>query len=85
MLQAALAQQVARILGKDEVGGSNPLGSFIRNEDGDLSRLIFLRGFFFILFCRDHYVMNNGAMLYWIQRKKTVLLHEIAEIGRAHV
>jgi len=22
--------------------------------------------------------MNNGAMLYWIQRKKTVLLHEIA-------
>ena len=55
MLQAALAQQVARILGKDEVGGSNPLGSFIRNEDGDLSRLIFLRGFFF-------YIILQGSL-----------------------
>ena len=48
MLQAALAQQVARILGKDEVGGSNPLGSFIWNEDGDLSGLIFSRGLYCI-------------------------------------
>lgn len=29
-MQAALAQSVARILGKDEVGGSNPLGSFVK-------------------------------------------------------
>ena len=36
--QAALAQQVARILGKDEVGGSNPLGSSEMVENKGFSR-----------------------------------------------
>ena len=37
-MQAALAQSVARILGKDEVGGSSPLGSSDKRKNKGFSR-----------------------------------------------
>ena len=35
---ATLAQSVARILGKDEVGGSSPLGSSEKDGDKGISK-----------------------------------------------
>ena len=50
MLQAALAQQVARILGKDEVGGSNPLGSFEMIKNKVFSRKSFFEMSLFLFY-----------------------------------
>ena len=46
---AALAQSVARILGKDEVGGSSPLGSSEKGENKGFSRCEASEGLYFII------------------------------------
>ena len=50
MLIAVMAQSVERRLGKAEVGGSIPLGSFGKSEDKDFSRYYnTLEGLYFVV------------------------------------
>lgn len=48
VIQAALAQSVARVLGKDEVGGSSPLGSSGKGENKGFSRYEASESLYFI-------------------------------------
>lgn len=49
VIQATLAQSVARVLGKDEVGGSSPLGSSEKSENKGFSRYEASESLYFII------------------------------------
>ena len=72
-----MAQQVERRLGKAEVGGSSPLGSFKitpRNLD--------FKGFLGFSFCLEHRIDDNGIIREMIAGEITKIEKELADCSK---